>query len=150
MPVGVPADDVPPQKEISRHLVFRGGFLPADQHEEEAPSSSAEEEEDDGSSKAVAGAPPPSHCYLAVPPTPGSLWLFPGSVPHCVISGGVSAAEQHVGEAAARDQDAEEDEKEDPDEGDEGARISIAINYTKATAPLPTPPAPLAVVAAVH
>ena len=26
-----------------------------------------------------------SHSYLAAPPQPGTLWLFPGSVPHVAL-----------------------------------------------------------------
>ena len=43
-----------------------------------------------------------THTYFAVPPTPGSLWLFPGSVPHCVFPRG---------------------------EHERGARISVAMNF---------------------
>lgn len=49
------------------HLVFRGG--------------KAQATADGG---LHAGLSACSHSYMAVPPTPGSLWLFPGSVPHCV------------------------------------------------------------------
>ena len=47
-------------KHLSGHLVFRGGRKPC--------------------------KPTTSHTYMAVAPVPGSLWLFNGSIPHCVFS----------------------------------------------------------------
>ncbi len=55
-----------------------------------------------------------THSYLAVPPLPGSLWLFPGAVPHGVLP---FAADSKRGW------------QQDP-------RISIAINLADG-APLP-------------
>lgn len=99
-------------EEMKRHLIFRGGT--------QEPSARPESEEGVVRSGEAAAA---SHSYLAVPPTPGSLWLFPGSVPHCVIHGS----------------DGLDVNDEDEEKLDEAARISIAINYTEATAPLPLP-----------
>ena len=73
--------------DLASHLILRGG--PAD-----------------------ADAPPTAHTYLAVPPTPGTLWLFAGSVPHCVFAS-------------------------DADEPSQ-ARISVAVNLG-AAAPPPVP-----------
>lgn len=53
---------------ISRHLILRGGTQVAR-----------------ASSEAVAKPDPASHCYMTVPPESGTLWLLPGSVPHCVL-----------------------------------------------------------------
>ena len=49
------------------HLIFRSGK-----------STSMSASGDDGDDVA-------SHSYLAVPPEPGTLWLFPGSIPHAVL-----------------------------------------------------------------
>ena len=117
------------------------------------------------------GAPPPpvpaahtqhaSHCFVAVPPTPGKLWIFPGSVPHCVLGcdeGGAIDGEPATGaardgasasvegmahamaglgmpDAAAATVGLGNDEPAWDD--DVEARISIAINFTDATAPPP-------------
>mmetsp|Transcript_33033 Transcript_33033/g.107994 ORF Transcript_33033/g.107994 Transcript_33033/m.107994 type:complete len:322 (+) Transcript_33033:121-1086(+) len=58
---------------------------------------------------------PFSHSYMSVAPTPGSLWIFPGSVPHAVMQAvlpdGVAEAEQ--------------------------ARISIGVNFLDAKPPPP-------------
>jgi len=58
---------------------------------------------------------PFSHSYMSVEPLPGSLWIFPGSVPHAVMQAvlpyGVSEPEQ--------------------------ARISIGINFSDAMSPPP-------------
>lgn len=58
---------------------------------------------------------PCSHSYMSVAPLPGSLWIFPGSVPHAVMqtvlpNGGIEA---------------------------EQARISIGINFCDAKSPPP-------------
>ena len=84
------------------HLVFRGGC----------------------------SSPKATHTYLAVPPEPGTLWLFPGSIPHCVLP-------QLAGAAAAAD---ERQIRSVP-------RVSVAINL-RAEAPLPVPPRPRANAAA--
>jgi len=53
----------PTSAQTNGCLVFRGGAIPSPD-----------------------GRPPlTSHSYLSVPPTPGSLWLFPGSIPHVVM-----------------------------------------------------------------
>jgi hypothetical protein len=59
-----------------------------------------------------------SHSFMTVPPVPGSLWLFPGSVPHRVL--GVTMAGGRA-------------QKVDPAErGMWAPRISIAINFIDA------------------
>lgn len=42
------------------HLLFRGG-------------------------KRLLSSAMPTHSFMAVPPVPGTLWVFPGAVPHCVM-----------------------------------------------------------------
>ena len=62
-----------------------------------------------------------------MPPEPGTLWLFPGSVPHCVLGA------MHVDDPLDRSSELDTPmEKED-----EEARISVAINLTEAIAPPP-------------
>lgn len=53
-----------------------------------------------------------SHSFLPVPPEPGTLWLFPGSFPHCVLPF-ISSDEERTG---GGDQQAH-------------GRISVAINF---------------------
>jgi hypothetical protein len=50
-----------PRHAPAGHLVFRGGRKPS------------------------SGRGGSSNTYFAVPPEPGCLWLFPGSMPHCVF-----------------------------------------------------------------
>ena len=99
------------------YLVFRGGKPRCDDEE-------AEEDE------ARANA---SHCYFAVPPVPGTLWLFPGTVPHCVlpIVPGHGQQEEGVGGAGGGSGGAggpDDHEALDP----RTARISFAINFDDA------------------
>lgn len=82
------------------HLVFRCGRA-------RRPSDG---DESGGSSEDAA-----SHSYMAVPPAPGTLWCFPGTVPHCVFP-----IERGSG-------DARDEEEETFDAAT--ARISIAINF---------------------
>ena len=116
---------------MARHLVFRGGAQGS------CPVPSQPRCEGDTALEEVklAGevngegeeAPPSSHCYLAVPPLPGTLWLFPGSIPHCVLGA------KDVVDALDRSEELDAD----AEKPDEEARISIAINMTEATAPPP-------------
>ena len=101
------------QPNFERHLIFRGGAQP-----------------EAGSDASMEAA---SHSFMAVPPTPGSLWLFPGSVPHCVLGsadadGGVSLS--------PLDRSAEFLDV-GADKPDAAARISVAINYMEAKVPPP-------------
>lgn len=57
-----------------------------------------------------------SHTYFAVHPVPGSLWMFPGSIPHLVLGSIVPA-----GGAKAR-----------------SPRVSIAVNFVDAAPKPPT------------
>jgi len=100
---------------LSRHLIFRGGLAPPQ------PSGSA--------SKVEA-----SHCYVAAPPTPGTLWLFPGSVPHCVLGDCLGDADDNAPSPLDRSAELDCDEVKP----DEAARISVAVNFSEAKAPLPT------------
>ena len=73
-----------------------------------------------GPKRAADGSvPPSSHTYMTVPPVPGSLWLFPGTVPHRVL-----------GMAGAADAGA------DGSRGQWGPRISIAMNFLDAQVPV--------------
>ena len=69
---------------LSGHLVFRGGRKPY--------------------------KPTTSHTYMAVAPIPGTLWLFNGSIPHCVFSQAEACSTASANLQAP-------------------ARISIAINF---------------------
>lgn len=62
-------------------------------------------------------ASPASHAYMSVPPVPGTLWLFPGSVPHRVF-GMSGASGQH-----------------DCTRGMWAPRISVALNFLDAECP---------------
>ena len=62
-----------------------------------------------------------SHSFMTVPPVPGTLWLFPGSVPHRVlgmsrVSGGIGPV---LGRATRREW---------------APRVSVAMNFMEATA----------------
>ena len=59
-------------------------------------------------------ASPASHAYMSVPPVPGTLWLFPGSVPHRVF--GMSGASG----------------QQDCTRGMWAPRISVALNFLDA------------------
>lgn len=59
-----------------------------------------------------------SHTYLALPPEPGTLYLFPGCLPHCVLPFGSAAAGALSSVKAASP-----------------PRISVAINFTGETKP---------------
>jgi len=98
-----PAAEAPP---TAGHLVFRGGM------QKEREGRAAEEAT--------------SHTYMAVPPTPGTFWLFPGMVPHCVfpVAPGEGQAESRRG-----------GERSSAEAGDSAARISIAINFQANTPP---------------
>ena len=62
------------------------------------------------------GMPPSSsHSYFAVPPEAGTLWLFPGSIPHCVM--GMVPARPGVDICAMAES------------GRWTPRISVGINY---------------------
>ena len=82
------------------HMIFRGGARP---------------EGEGGPALAADGAP--CRTYLAVPPSAGTLWLFPGSLPHLVMRRLLppGVAEPEV------------------------PRISIGVNFDFAVPPLPVP-----------
>ena len=75
-----------------------------------------------------------SHSYLAVPPTPGTLWLFPGSIPHAVL-GQIVSAEPPRDALGRSDHSVAAAEACAKGEMPENARISIAINFSEAIAP---------------
>ena len=98
--------------ELAGHLIFRTGAAPADSDH----SSSAEQSHTRArpfharfGTRATASA---THGYFAVPPSPGTLCVFPGSLPHCVLDMRANA-------------------KGGPDE--DAIRISIAINFSDAS-----------------
>ena len=64
-----------------------------------------------------------THSFLAVPPEPGTMWLFPGGLPHCVMPF-VDSGEGHAGGPGGHPGDMP---------GDNGSRISVAINFEDAT-----------------
>ena len=71
-------------------------------------------------------APRDSRTYMALPPVPGTLWFFPGNVPHAVMGRCPSSCMPPPPAASV---------------GDDTActpRISIAINFTHAMPPAPT------------
>ena len=86
--------------ETSGHMIFRAGPRP---QAEGGPALSESGEE--------------RRTYFAVPPVPGTLWLFPGSMPHTVMP---TVLPDGV------------DEPETP-------RISLGINFEVAVPPLPRP-----------
>jgi len=123
------------RKGIGKHLILRGGA--------QQPCTTADEHSLVGTDKALANeskvpegwlglaeAPtgPASHCYLAVPPVPGTLWVFPGSVPHCVL-GAKECKTDPLDRTEELDSGAERWER--------GARISVALNLTQAKVPPP-------------
>jgi len=67
-----------------------------------------------------------THSFLAVPPEPGTMWLFPGGLPHCVMPF-VDSGEGHArGPGGHHPGDMP---------GDYGDRISVAINFEDAAPP---------------
>lgn len=132
-------DKVEKGNGIARHLVLRGGTQPQVQLIDEV-EDHAKEATEMGTSMGtrkgwlgVTDAPvgPASHCYLAVPPLPGTLWFFPGSVPHCVLG-----TEECVSDPLDRSGELDSS----TDNPDEEARISVAMNFTDAKAPPPHRP----------
>ena len=61
-----------------------------------------------------------SHTFLAVPPVPGTLWLFPGGIPHAVVTMCRIPPEVDL------------DEESPP-----CTRISVAMNFQDAKSPVP-------------
>mmetsp|Transcript_16670 Transcript_16670/g.33602 ORF Transcript_16670/g.33602 Transcript_16670/m.33602 type:complete len:334 (-) Transcript_16670:631-1632(-) len=118
-----PAED----RSADGHLLFRCGTPRRSGH-----GGSGRVRTGDGPGGAGVGGgdsdvePTASHSYLAVPPTPGSLWLFPGSIPHAVLGVHGTAAEPNAGEVATTSEP-------------KPARISVAINLIHATPPAASP-----------
>ena len=75
-----------------------------------------------------------SHSFLAVPPTPGTLWIFPGSVPHAVL-GQVVPTDPPRDTHGRSDHAAAATEACARGEAPEAARISVAINFSEALTP---------------
>ena len=77
--------------------------------------------------------PTPSFTFMAVPPVPGCLWLFPGSVPHCVLGkSGKAQDDPQVGRRSYYTA---------PERvylNDAPPRISIGINFKQAFCEPPT------------
>jgi hypothetical protein len=119
------------RQPLEGHLLFRGGPLPRTwcaSYEAATPSGEASSEVAQASAagfrqaSAVPGgmAQPLPHAYLAVPPRPGTLWLFPGEVPHTVLPAQIKPPA--IGSSSAG----------------HAPRISIAVNFVDA---IPPPPA---------
>ena len=138
------------RQPLEGHLLFRGGPLPRTwcaSYEAATPSGEASSEVAQASAagfrqaSAVPGgmAQPFPHAYLAVPPRPGTLWLFPGEVPHTVLPAQIKppaeiAAEitpPVLGSSSAARAPAFMNAGHAP-------RISIAVNFVDA---IPPPPA---------
>jgi hypothetical protein len=138
------------RQPLEGHLLFRGGPLPRTwcaSYEAATPSGEASSEVAQASAagfrqaSAVPGgmAQPLPHAYLAVPPRPGTLWLFPGEVPHTVLPAQIKppaeiAAEitpPVLGSSSAARAPAFMNAGHAP-------RISIAVNFVDA---IPPPPA---------
>ena len=100
-----PAPTAPPS---AGHLLFRGG-----------PRRGGDIEE---------AETPASHTYFAVPPTPGTLWIFPGTVPHCVlpVRPGEGQEERRAAQTGAAMPDGADASARPPAAG---ARMSIAVNF---------------------
>ena len=106
-------------RSLDGHLIFRGGALRRDDGDGGG--------EEAGGAEGVADA---SHCYLAMPPTPGTFVLFPGSMPHLVLARlGGGGAPAPAAEAGTADGDREPAALP--------VRVSVAINYVDATPPPP-------------
>ena len=77
-----------------------------------------------------------SHSYLAVPPAPSTLWLFPGSVPHAVLGHIVNDDPPRHPRTGRSDHSIAADAARGEGRAPEPARVSVAINYF-ALAPAP-------------
>lgn len=99
--------------DVASHLIFRGG------------STSGQG----------------SRSYLALPPVPATLCLFPGSVPHCVMDSALRAGPEVRSErgqvsARRRADDAVDETGVDIQRGRH--RVSIAMNFRDAAPPPPS------------
>ena len=88
-----------------------------------------------------------SHTYFAVPPEPGTLWVFPGSMPHCVLPFGARSGDggsQSAGPCGGKIQDG-------ASSADDGlaSRVSVAINLERAC-PRPAHECELSLAERVH
>ena len=123
----------PQVKGLHGHLIFRGGkrahesltaeVLPAASSSKSS-STDAATDGDAATEAAAMIAPKTTYTFMAVPPEPGILWLFPGQVPHCVF------ASSDVGDQAAHAVPVAGLQHMPP-------RISVAINFAS-SAPPPT------------
>ena len=98
----------PHDANCSGRLIFRGG------------PSKRRRLDGDELGRAAHGAATPTlstHSFLAVPPEPGALWLFPGGIPHAVMPTSHAGSRQGRRDLRAH------------------ARISVAINFEEAMAP---------------
>mmetsp|Transcript_30955 Transcript_30955/g.80894 ORF Transcript_30955/g.80894 Transcript_30955/m.80894 type:complete len:533 (-) Transcript_30955:4337-5935(-) len=87
---------------------------------------------------------PHPHSFIAVPPIAGTLWFFPGRVPHAVL--GQSSGAKHAQRLASDSQNAtlltdippwSGVPEQDGAQASAPARISIAINFLHAMPPSP-------------
>ena len=71
-----------------------------------------------------------SHSYLAVPPAPATLWLFPGSVPHAVLGHIVNEDPPRHPRTGRSNHSIAADMARGEGRAPETARVSVAINYS--------------------
>ena len=93
---------------------------------------------------AVQDKPSATHTYMAISPVPGSLLLFPGSIPHCVLGTARPAAGLLLKSTGASGSPHTASDSLETAPGGKpppplaelnAPRISIAANFTKAIAP---------------
>ena len=136
------------RQPLEGHLLFRGGPFPRTwcaSYEAAAPSGEASS----GVAQASAGfrqasavpsgmAQPLPHAYLAVPPRPGTLWLFPGEVPHTVLPAQIKPPAEIAAEITPPVNGSSSAARAPAFNAGHAPRISIAVNFVDA---IPPPPA---------
>ena len=83
-------------------------------------------------------AQPLPHAYLAVPPRPGTLWLFPGEVPHTVLPAQIKPPAEIAAEITPPVNGSSSAARAPAFNAGHAPRISIAVNFVDA---IPPPPA---------
>ena len=143
------------RQPLEGHLLFRGGPFPRTwcaSYEAAAPSgeaSSGVAQASAGFRQASAGfrqasavpsgmAQPLPHAYLAVPPRPGTLWLFPGEVPHTVLPAQIKPPAEIAAEITPPVNGSSSAARAPAFNAGHAPRISIAVNFVDA---IPPPPA---------
>ena len=105
--------DDSPASQLAGHMLFRGG----------------------DSSKSYSAEEPRVLSYLAVPPVPGCLWLFPGSIPHAVLGRCAKMHQQHGDSGVGRRSyyAPQPGHAESRTADGHSMRISLAMNFKEAT-----------------